>query len=202
VTLHHDFETRSVADLEEVGLDNYASHQSTRALMLSWAIDDGPVQLWQEHLHGPEIPEKVGELLLDPSVIKVAWNTPFERAIWRRVFGIDSPADEWQDPMSQARYLSLPGRLELAGPIGGLQMEKNKIKECRALLNLFSMPNQKGKNKCQFNDWNTHPEEWANFCRYCVRDTEADARSTEGSCDELQDAKHRAGSLVARPADQ
>jgi hypothetical protein len=31
VTLHHDFETRGVADLEEVGLDNYAFRQTTRA---------------------------------------------------------------------------------------------------------------------------------------------------------------------------
>lgn len=132
MTVHHDFETRSVADLEQVGLDNYASHKTTQALMLSWAVDNGPVQLWQPHLHGPEIPEEVRELLLDAGVIKVAWNTPFERAIWRHVFGIDSPAAQWQDPMIQARYLSLPGKLELAGPIGGLPFDKTKVKEGRA----------------------------------------------------------------------
>lgn len=174
MTLHHDFETRSVVDLAEVGLENYASHPTTQSLMLSWAIDNGPVQLWQAHLHGPEIPSELRELLLDPTVIKSAWNTPFERAIWRHIFEIESPATEWEDPMIQARYLSLPGKLELAGPIGGLAMDQTKIKEGRGLLNLFCMPIRKGKNKGQFNDWSTHPEEWEKFCGYCAQDTEAE----------------------------
>jgi DNA polymerase len=170
VILHHDFETRSRVDLQEVGLDNYASSLTTQALMLSWAVDDGPVQLWQPHLHGNEIPIEVGEILLDPAAIKCAWNTPFERAIWRHVFKIEAPATEWEDPMIQARYMSLPGKLELAGPIGGLAMDKTKIKEGRALVNLFSVPNKKG----EFNDWSTHPEEWAKFCQYCCQDTKAE----------------------------
>jgi DNA polymerase len=159
-----------MADLAEVGLDNYACHPSTRALMLSWALDEGPVQLWQPHLHGLEIPEEVRELLLDCTVIKSAWNTQFERAIWRYLFGIASPAGEWEDPMIAARYLSLPGKLELAGPIAGLAMDKTKLKEGHTLLHLFSMPNKKG----QFNDWFTHPEEWAKFGQYCAQDTEAE----------------------------
>jgi hypothetical protein len=63
---HHDFETRSAADLGEVGLDRYASSPTTRALMLSWSVDDRPIRLWQAHQDGPEIPEEVRELLLDP----------------------------------------------------------------------------------------------------------------------------------------
>jgi DNA polymerase len=171
---HHDFETRSAADLGEVGLANYSAHPTTRALLLAWAVDDRPVQLWQAHLHGPDILDEVRELLFDPAVIKSAWNTPFERAIWRNVFKIESPASEWMDPMIQARYLSLPGKLELAGPIAGLPTDKTKLKEGRRLVNFFCMPIQKGKNKGSFNDWSTHPEEWMNFCRYCVQDTEAE----------------------------
>ena len=138
--------------------------------MFSWACDSGPVQVWQAHLHGPEIPNEVRELLLDSTVIKCAWNTPFERSIWQNVFGIESPAAEWDDPMIQARYLSLPGKLALAGPIAGLPMDKTKIKEGMALVNLFSMPNKKGK----FNDWSSHPDEWQKFVAYCAQDTEAE----------------------------
>lgn len=172
--LHHDFEATSAADLGIVGLDNYASNPTTRALMLSWAVDDAPVQLWQAHLHGPDVPQEVRELLLDPTVIKSAWNTPFERAIWRHIFKIESPAVQWADPMIQARYLSLPGKLELAGPIGGLAMDKNKMKEGRALIKLFSEPLTKGANKGTFNDAFSHPEEWMRFCQYCAQDTEAE----------------------------
>jgi DNA polymerase len=107
-------------------------------------------------------------------VRKSAWNTQFERAIWRHKFGIDSPAAEWEDPMIQARYLSLPGKLELAGPIAGLPHGKTKLKEGRALIKLFCEPIAKGKNKGRFNDWGTHPDEWEKFCRYCVQDTQAE----------------------------
>jgi DNA polymerase len=171
---HHDFETRSALDLGEVGLANYSAHPTTRAILLSWAVDDAPVQLWQPHLDGPEVPEEVRELLLNPAVTKCAWNTPFERAIWWHVFGIASPANQWQDPMIAARYLSLPGKLELAGPIAGLPMDKTKIKEGRALVSLFCVPIRKGKNKGGFNTWETHPDEWQQFCRYCAQDTEAE----------------------------
>ncbi len=171
---HQDFETRSGADLQQVGLDNYARHDATEVLMLSFAIDGDPVQLWQPHLDGSDIPEQVRALLLDPAVRKSAWNTQFERAIWRHKFGIDSPATEWEDPMIQARYLSLPGKLELAGPIAGLPQDKTKHKEGRALIKLFCEPIAKGKNKGQFNDWGTQPDEWAKFCRYCIQDTQAE----------------------------
>jgi DNA polymerase len=174
MTLHHDFETRSFADLAQVGLDNYACHPTTQVLMLSFAVDGGSVQLWQPHIDGRGIPEQVRALLLDPDVRKSAWNTQFERAIWRHKFGIGSPATEWRDPMIQARYLSLPGKLELAGPIAGLPVDKTKLKEGRALIKLFCEPIAKGKNKGQFNDWNTHPEEWEVLSHYCIQDTEAE----------------------------
>lgn len=172
--LHHDFETRSAVDLGVAGLANYASSPTTQALMLSWAVNNAPVQLWQAHVHGPEIPEEVRELLLDPAVVKCAWNSQFERAIWRNVFNIESPATEWEDPMIQARYMSLPGKLELAAPIGGLPIDKTKIKEGRALIKLFCEPIAKGANKGKFNDWSSHPEEWLKFCQYCAQDTEAE----------------------------
>ncbi len=120
------------------------------------------------------ISERVRALLLDPAVKKSAWNTQFERAIWRHKFGIESPAPEWDDPMIQARYLSLPGRLELAGPIAGLPVDKAKLKEGRALIKLFCEPISKGKDKGGFNDWSTHPGEWKMFCRYCIQDTVAE----------------------------
>lgn len=174
MTFHHDFEMRSAIDLAQVGLHNYAHDSSTSLLMLSWAVDDGPVQLWQPHLDGPMIPLEVRDLLLDPTVVKSAWNTQFERAIWLHKFEIDIPMREWEDPMIQARYLSLPGKLELAGPISGLPVDKTKLKDGRALIRLFCEPISKGVRKGQFNDWSSHPDEWDRFCQYCVQDTEAE----------------------------
>jgi DNA polymerase len=77
--LHLDYETRSECDLIANGLHSYARHPSTRALMLGWAIDDNPVQLWQPH--EGRAPPELREAMRDPAVQKIAWNAPFEMAI-------------------------------------------------------------------------------------------------------------------------
>jgi hypothetical protein len=43
VELALDFETASEADLKSSGLYNYMTHPSTRALMLAWSLNRGPV---------------------------------------------------------------------------------------------------------------------------------------------------------------
>jgi hypothetical protein len=51
--LYVDFETRSRAELrgqKSVGVYNYANDPTTEVLMLGWAIDDGPVQVWEPHV--------------------------------------------------------------------------------------------------------------------------------------------------------
>lgn len=44
--LHIDIETYSEADLKEVGLYRYAEHPSTELLVVCYAFDDGPVNVW------------------------------------------------------------------------------------------------------------------------------------------------------------
>ena len=44
-TLYLDFETFSEVNIKQCGAQFYARHPSTEALMLGWAIDDGPVQV-------------------------------------------------------------------------------------------------------------------------------------------------------------
>jgi DNA polymerase bacteriophage-type len=73
--LHLDFETRSELALEERGLSNYAHHPSTQVLMLAYAIDDGPVELWEAHLG--EIPKALRDGLYNPFIAKTAWNASF-----------------------------------------------------------------------------------------------------------------------------
>jgi hypothetical protein len=45
-----DFETRSFCDLKDCGLDRYAHDITTEVLMLAWAFDDDPVQVWEPRL--------------------------------------------------------------------------------------------------------------------------------------------------------
>ena len=48
--LHLDFETYSEVPIS-VGTYVYAMHPSTEVLMLGWAVDDGPVSVWDAFNH-------------------------------------------------------------------------------------------------------------------------------------------------------
>lgn len=55
--IFRDFETQSNLDLSVVGTLNYVLDESTRPLLDSWALDDGPVKLWCPDLSAELVPE-------------------------------------------------------------------------------------------------------------------------------------------------
>lgn len=175
-----DFETKSKADLKKVGTDNYARHPSTRVLMLALAVDNGPVGLWTPHSR-PKIPPSLQALIDDPDVIFVAHNAAFERAIFKHVLGVEIPPCRWICTMAMAYSLALPGSLDQltrdALKLGG---DHQKIAEGRRYITLFCKPRPKNhvtaKNPHEFNDWDTHPEEWDGFCTYCGQDVIAERK--------------------------
>lgn len=132
-----DWETQSVADLPTVGTMNYVMHQSTRCLLLSWAIDDGPVRLWCPDLsaelppdvwayvasrvdhYGP-FPKELCEFVADPQNYFVAWNMAFDRLVAQHVahrqHGFPRiEINQTLDAMVQAQASNLPGSLDQAG---------------------------------------------------------------------------------------
>ena len=170
-----DFETRSLLDLRDVGLDRYAKDMSTKVLMLAWAVDDGAPFLWQPHL-GP-MPEELDKLLYDPEVQKCAWNYNFERDIFLHVLGIDIPLEQWYDPSVLAAYMSLPIGLDRAGKALNIEQKKQKTFGKK----MFSEPSKstkkmlkEGKPAFYFKDWNSHPAEWHQFEEYCKQDVLAE----------------------------
>lgn len=176
---HLDFESRSEIDLETRGLHNYLTHPSTQVLMCAYAEGEQRVRLWQPHL-GP-MPAEIREALDDPFLPKAAWNAAFERGICKYRLGADVPTAEWLDPMLRARYLSVPGKLEDAGPILGLKDSEIKSREGTRLINLFCSPVIAGGKEtlfglttAAFHDWNTHPADWDLFCEYCKQDVVAE----------------------------
>src|SRR5271157_1557450 len=107
-----DFESRSLINLKNSGLDNYAKHPSTQVLMLAWAIDNDDPQLWQPHKE--PMPLVLAASLEDPAVQLCAWNYNFERDIFEQVLGIPTPQDRWYDPSVLCAYMSLPTKLSKA----------------------------------------------------------------------------------------
>jgi len=178
--LHWDVETRSEVDLEIVGLDNYYAHPSTELIMSQHAINGGKVHLWQPHLN-PKPPAELVEALEDPFVIANAWGAQFERKAAARFLGIKKPINEWRCSMVRARYFSLPGGLEDAGRLLGLKESEAKIEDGKRLIQKFCSPEIPGGeitlfglSTASYRNWNTDPEDWDSFCKYGVRDVEAE----------------------------
>ena len=177
--LHLDFETRSLVPLggkDTVGLDNYAKHPSTKALMLAWAYDDEPVRLWFPE---DSMPDKLRKGIEGNEKI-AAWNSTFERDIFQHVLNITISISRWSDPQASARYLSLPADLGTCGDVLELPSSFRKDTRGEALIELFSEPKLPRKKKGQepgepyFNTAETHPDEWDEFCEYCKRDVIAE----------------------------
>ena len=167
--LHLDFETRSRVDLIKAGGHRYAADPSTEVLMMSYAFDDGPAELW---LPSKRCPKEVNDHIYADGQV-AAFNAGFERLIFEYVLGNDfdvlvPPLEQYYCVAAQARANNLPGNLDDCSRMLGASHRKDAAG--KALIKLFCIPNADGT----FNDSQTHPEEWAQFCSYCVDDTEAE----------------------------
>ena len=174
-----DFETRSLVNLKEVGLDNYAQHPSTTVLMLAYAFDDGEVSLWQPRLGA--MPTELRLALLNGAVQKCAWNYNFEKDILEFVLGIPTTQNEWYDPSVLAAEMSFPIGLDRAGD--ALEIDEKKFHTIgdNRLTKIFSSPSKatkkmlkEGSETLYFKDWDSHPDKWTAFENYCMQDVEAE----------------------------
>jgi DNA polymerase len=174
-----DFETKSRRNLKQCGLDTYARDPSTKVLMLGYAFNDYAPGLYQPHVDG-RIPERLLRKLRDPSVMIVAHNAVFDRKILKHVMGIDIPIERFICTMAMALYLALPAALhQLTHDALVLGPEFAKDREGDRLIRVFCIPSnakQQAKTGREFNDWDSHPEDWHRFGDYCRRDVVAERK--------------------------
>lgn len=169
--LHIDFETRSRVNLLTAGGSRYARDPSTQVLMMSWAFYDDPVQLWLPGVN--DFPGDVEHYLFNGGDV-AAFNAGFEWDIWEGVMlrDFDVPAvepEQWYCVAAQARASNLPGNLQDCARILGGPHQKDH--RGAALIRLFCIPD---KVTGEFNDAESHPVEWAEFCQYGIDDTYAE----------------------------
>lgn len=171
-----DTETYSSVDIKAAGLYKYMEPPDFEILLLPYAWDDDPVRVldmfdptdraYAEHMIVPA--------LTDPSVIKVAHNSAFERAAYRRAFGAYQPPEQWVDTMILAAENGLPLSLDAAG--AALQIEQQKLKAGHSLINYFCKPCKptiaNGGRRRNLPEHAT--DKWAMFKEYAKRDVEAE----------------------------
>lgn len=169
-----DIETYSGCDLSECGVYRYAEHPDFRVLLFAYAIDGGPAEV-VDLARGERIPFEVNRALHDPGVLKTAFNAAFERvclSTWTCEDGGEFyDPEQWDCTMVAAARAGLPLSLAQCGEVLGLgKRDEGKMKEGRALIRKFSVPNRKGERTLPEDD----PEAWETFKAYCKRDVEVE----------------------------
>lgn len=138
--LHMDFETFSDIDIGECGMYRYMESSVFEILLLSYALDDGPVRT-VDFTVGETLPAEFRAALSDDNALISAWNSAFERNAMRTVWGDLCPTIErFDDPMLLAARCGLPLSLKDAGAAIGLREDEAKLRDGRALIRFFCQP--------------------------------------------------------------
>ena len=167
-----DLETYSSVDLKTAGPVKYAEAEDFELLLMSYAFDDEPVTTWDIKANG--VPDWLRGVLLDPDVLKVAWNIGFERACFNAALGLYTPPEQWRDAMPLAAMNGLPMTLEAAG--AALHLEEQKLSTGKSLIAYFCKPCKPTlANGGRTRNLPEHaPEKWAQFKLYNGQDVVAE----------------------------
>lgn len=179
-----DFETRSLADLPDVGAWAYSQHPSTEILCCAVSIDGAPAVCYD--CRKPENVAYITDLLQRATLVK-AWNVAFEYAMITNVWHLLIEAEKFFDTTAKALAMSLPAALGKCGAALNLPVQKDK--EGDRLIKLFSMPASAGRLKGQLRNTTDHEEDFARFMDYCRQDVEAE-RAIDTALPDLSDADH------------
>lgn len=179
--VYFDFETRSLCDLRKRGLWNYAHHESTEVILLSWAYsdDDGPAWLWDVSRPNAAVDNALRELFrfIEAGGEGVAQNAMFEYLIWNQVLtrqldAPELPLTQLHDLMAQAQMCALPGNLEEMVKALGFSEDRQKLVEGKGLIRKFCIPREPtADNPHVFNRPEDFPEAWELFRTYGQQDS-------------------------------
>ena len=171
-----DLETYSDVDLGSCGVYRYVEGDF-HILLFAYAFDDDEVRV-VDMACGEKLPKDVIDAILNPDIIKAAWNAQFERTCLSQFFGIRLSPDSWQCSMAWAASLSLPLKLKTAAEVLKTGEQKDDVGE--RLIKYFSVPCKPTKtNGGRTRNLPEHaPEDWELFKSYCKQDvrTERDIR--------------------------
>jgi DNA polymerase len=172
--LYVDTETYSTVDLSKAGAFKYFEDPAFEVLLLPYAWNDEPVRVLDltDPVDREELPDIISGLL-DPNVLKIAHNTPFERNAYRRQFGHYMPPEEWVDTMILCAMNGLPMSLDAAGE--ALNLPQQKLKEGKLLINYFCKPCKPTiANGGRTRNLPEHaPDKWERFKEYAKVDVVA-----------------------------
>ncbi len=171
--LHHlsiDLETYSEAPIAKTGAQRYIQDPSFEILLFAYSLDGQPVQII-DLASGEEVPSWLITALVNPSIIKHAYNAPFEFGCLSKYYGPMYPG-QWRCTMFHGLYCGYTAGLEATGRALGLPEDKQKLNTGKALIRYFCVPCKATKtNGGRTRNLPHHdPDKWQLFKEYCCQD--------------------------------
>lgn len=128
-----DYETASQCDLKKSGAWRYGEDVTTEILCLGYTCGkrgDEVVLSADDCFLKSDKAKELMRMVLDPTVLFVAHNCPFEKSIWRNIMVAqydwpDIPDDRWHDTMAVCAMKGLPLALERAALVLRLSSQKD-----------------------------------------------------------------------------
>ena len=145
--LHRDYEARSCVLTRVVGAHRFATHPSTEMQCCTFAVDDGPVQLWTP---GDPVPPESIEAANNPDWIVAAHGDHFETAVEHHIlapqFGWpEIPIERHRCTMAMAAAVGLPARLSAVAD--ALELVNRKDAAGERLMHQMSKPRKARKDE-------------------------------------------------------
>lgn len=182
-TISCDIETYSPANLSKTGVYPYAAHPDFQILLFGYAIDDGPARV-VDMASGEKLPDEILAALVDPGVVKWAFNATFERiclSVWIHrhhpellLEGEFLDPDQWRCSMVWAAYLGMPMSLDQVAKVLNLAVKKDTAG--KKLIKHFCTPaiwSLINEGACR-NLPSSDPAGWRAFIDYNRRDVEVE----------------------------
>ncbi|MBU0593336.1 MAG: DNA polymerase I [Gammaproteobacteria bacterium] len=167
VKLYIDTETFGETPIKH---GTYRYIQDCELMVVTWAVDDGPVKVW-DRTASPLSPFSFGFFSQFDEII--AHNAMFDRGVIAKHFPDRAPSlENWRCTMVKAMAHSLPGSLDKLCDILQVPIDLAKHKHGKQLVQLFCKPRPKN-TKLRRATRETHPVEWASFLEYAKADIDA-----------------------------
>ncbi|WP_446898818.1 DNA polymerase [Clostridium sp. LBM24168] len=168
-----DVETYSSIDLIKCGVYAYVEASDFEILLFAYAYDDNHVEII-DLVCGEKLPQAVIGDVINPKIIKTAFNANFERTCLAKYLSKPMPPEQWRCSAVHSLELGLPTSLDKVAKC--MSLEQQKMSEGKALLRYFSMPCKptKSNNGRTRNLPEHNREKWEIFKRYCKQDVEVE----------------------------
>ncbi len=170
--MHHlnvDLETFSSVDIKKAGLYRYVQSPDFQILLFAFSFDNEPVQII-DLAQGEALPNEILLALQDTSIIKHAYNAPFECYCLNKFYF--SPLNQWHCTMLHGLYCGYTAGLAATAVALGLPEDKRKMSTGSALIRTFCVPCKPTKSNSHRTRTLPHhePEKWQLFKQYCIQD--------------------------------